>query len=269
MISGSDTLRYSSTHRVARDGSGTWQFIRDKSKSILSSKLCSSLLSSTSSSSSLIGDKTHDSDLTNVLFSYSSTPLQKKVVKEVRSYYQLMSEIEFEWIRMWNIQGKQHADLHPTWHRPIEYMKQTFLKLKKVTSIILEGLKKSTEESPSSKHQYICEDLFDVVIEAMESRDNLRALWTQRLKDKIFKTMPKNTRPIQCTIFDNEDNEPTCDKVRKWRSVYVQNRDGIKRKPVSSKGHGGKNKLNSMTKKERKNVASNWERMKSSIKKNS
>jgi len=254
VISGANSLRYSSTHRVARDGSGTWQSIRDKSKTILSSELCSSL------------DRGNN-DPNKILSSYSSAPLQKKLVKEVRSYYQLMAELEFEWIRMWNVQGQHHADLHPAWHRPIEIMNTHFLKLKNVTSIILEGLRKSSEELTSDHYQYVSEDLFDVVIEGMESRDNLRAVWKQRLKDKIFKAMPKETRPMQCNAFDEECDEATCDKVRKWRSVHVQNKDGNKLKTVSSNDRKGKSKLNSMTKKERKKVASNWERMKSSIKK--
>ncbi len=244
VIAGSDTLRYSSTHRVARDGSGTNQFIQDKSTTILSSNLISSL---------------KEGNL-KALSSYNTKPLQKKLTKEVRSCFQLMQELEFEWIRMWNIQGQHHADLHPFWHNPIETMKQTFLQLRQATNVVINALNEKGDYAT-----FISEDLFDVVIEALESKEKLRGLWEQRLHDKIFKSLPKDNQPIACNIFNVD--EPSAKEVRKWRSTFILKVDDN----VESSSKGGKeqksNKLSSMTKKEKKKVASNWQRMKSIIQK--
>ena len=86
VVAGSDSLRYSSTHRVAREGCGTWQYIRDKCEKVLSSPLCLETLSDNEGSDDLIK-------------SFYNTLKRKEFEKAVRSYESLMTEIEFEWIR--------------------------------------------------------------------------------------------------------------------------------------------------------------------------
>ena len=98
VIAGGGGIRYSSTHRVAREGAGTWQYIRDKVKSFLSTM------------------EQYDMERGIVKDSDPSTPDQssrkrseKKLISHVRAQQNLMTEIEFEWIRQWYIQGKTHA----------------------------------------------------------------------------------------------------------------------------------------------------------------
>jgi alpha-ketoglutarate-dependent dioxygenase FTO len=86
VVAGSESLRYSSTHRVAREGCGTWQYIRDKCEKVLSSPLCSEALSDY--------EKIDD-----FIKSFNNTSKRKQLEKAVRSCESLMTELEFEWIR--------------------------------------------------------------------------------------------------------------------------------------------------------------------------
>jgi len=247
VISGSDDLRYSSTHRVARDGSGTWQFIRDKSQTILSLDLCRSL----------------SEGRVEVLDSYNSISKQKNLVKEVRSFQQLMTDLEFEWIRLWHIQGQHHADIHPYWHKPIENMKKWYLQLKGVCNQICNALK----EASVKESLIVSEDLFDVMIEATENRSKLRVAFDQRLQDKVFSTLSNDMRPIPSGIF-NDEGIPSSNELRTWRSKFMSKKNGeVPKAPSSLNGNNKMSKISSMTKKEKKKVASNWQRMQSTMKK--
>lgn len=86
VIAGSDGVRYSSTHRVAREGAGTWQYIRDKTKQVLDA--------STKFNSS---EKTCQ----------ASKKTFEKFVAHVRLQQLLMNEVEFEWLRQWYVQGSK------------------------------------------------------------------------------------------------------------------------------------------------------------------
>ena len=248
VIAGSDSLRYSSTHRVARDGVGNWQYIRDKCKSILSSDLCTAVLQSEMGKAALASY-------------YNNSSKRKQLAKEVRACQQLMTELEFEWIRQWHIQGRHHATLHPYWHIPMQRMKDSYKQLDQVTSHVNSLL----QESSKSTLEIVSEDLFDVAIEAVENRYNLRSDWEQRLIDSIFKTLPMEARPFPCSMFDDTDVIQPSD-IRNWRSAFVNMKEGNDADDKESSGNKRKrkDKTTSMTKKEKKrsSTASNWEKMK-------
>lgn len=246
VISGSESLRYSSTHRVARDGAGTWQYIRDKCESILSSETCLSILQSA-------GNK-------NALSKYSNTSKKKQLCKEVRACQRLITELEFEWIRQWFIQGRKHASLHPYWINPMKRLEESYRQLNLVTSYINLQL----EECSKTKSDIIIEDLFDVTIESIENRFNLRRDWNQRLKDSIFKTLPDDVKPFVSTTFE-QSSDPLPSEIRKWKSEFIGKQEEVEsiENKKSGKKRKRKDKHGSLTKKEKKRVASNWERMKS------
>eukprot|EP00957_Ditylum_brightwellii_P083510 6348595-Ditylum_brightwellii.AAC.1 len=66
------------------------------------------------------------------------------MVKEVRAHQQLITEIEFEWLRQWCIQGQRHARLHPFWHRPIERLQESYKQLECFSLIAIQILKDSS-----------------------------------------------------------------------------------------------------------------------------
>uniref|UniRef100_A0A7S4S7P2 Alpha-ketoglutarate-dependent dioxygenase FTO n=1 Tax=Ditylum brightwellii TaxID=49249 RepID=A0A7S4S7P2_9STRA len=194
VLSGSNQLRYSSTHRVAREGCGTWQYIRDKCDSVLSS--CRYIIMSASSTAvpEKRDSKVKESDL-------STAKRKKMMVKEVRAHQQLITEIEFEWLRQWCIQGQRHARLHPFWHRPIERLQESYKQLERFSLIAIQILKDSSM-TVEKKTPGVSEDIFDVMIEGIEERMRLRVAWHERLQDPIFASLPPETQPFNCPVLD-------------------------------------------------------------------
>lgn len=79
VISGSNSLRYSSTHRVARAGAGTWQYIRDKCRKVLSSNTCKEVLLAA------------DSNTEPSFQACTNSAQRKQLIKEVQACHQLMT----------------------------------------------------------------------------------------------------------------------------------------------------------------------------------
>lgn len=284
VLAGSEMLRYSSTHRVAREGQGTWQYLRDKLKTI-GSKL------------TMFDDQ--------ALSRISSSAERKQLVKFCRNMQMFLSEIEFDWLRQWYVQGETHASLHPYWHKPIEMLVDTYRELEKFSVRIVALLKKSAKKRVPA----ISEDLFDVMIEAMEGRNKMRLQWQERYSDPIFSSLDEGMRPMNCPVLDRTESDPNTEmtedleelrrKLRKWRSSWLvrmeasgdgeqadsERRDGFpsaqqeqeqgKRKRGSDNGGAMSSVTSSkgkkikkacggggLTKKEQKRVASNWEKLK-------
>ncbi len=297
VISGASKLRYSSTHRVARDGCGSWQYIRDKCKMILSSNICicTRVLRSkgddTNTSINATDGGIEDQQRKVMNEAYGNTAKRKQLVKEFRSCLHLMIELEFEWIRQWHIQGRHHAKLHKYWHKPMQFMMHSYQSLDKVVSCIVNNVlrqssskskSKSKSSSISDTNTVACEDLYDVAIESAENVKKMRAAWELRLRDPIFATLPDDMKPFSCSTLDEcRGTQRQPKDLRKWRGLFVRfkeeettdsvgNRHGDgkgreKKSSSSSKKRKLKDNKSNLTKKERKKIASNWEKMKGKI----
>lgn len=253
VIAGSGGTRFSSTHRVAREGQGTWQYIRDKIKF--------------STSMSDIFTANQDSDST-------IWPKKKfeKVVSTVRAQQNLMNEIEFEWLRQWFVQGQKHAGLHPYWHNPIRFLCVSFCKIEHATSQVLDLL-----SNVGANRAFITEDLYDILIEALTERSKLRAFWKEKYQDPIFDVIPEMERPFSCPCLDRvthekgqmpEDLDALVSKLRRWRSSFVsvkQSDSGVMVAPAPVAKRLKKSKPGLLTRRESKQKASNWERLKSNM----
>ncbi len=246
------STRYSSTHRVAREGQGSWQYIRDKVKKFTS---------------------TTDLLVQSQYAAISSTTMslkkqRERLVSQIRALQNLMDEVEFEWLRQWFIQGRKHAALHLYWHIPIQVLCDSFCELEHATLQALELV-----SDCGSKKLIVTEDLFDVLIEALSARAKLRTFWKEKYQDPLFDNIPEDERPFPCPCLDRvkyekgqvpEDLEVLVSNLRQWRSTFVsvekveyyeegQSALGVKKSKKSRPG--------SLTKKESKQKASNWERL--------
>lgn len=265
---GDGTTRYSSTHRVAREGRGTWKYIREKARGVRGAPAIVS--NDTSSSSS------------------SRKKERETIVSRVRAEQNLMTEIEFEWLRQWFVQGRRHASLHPYWHGPIRVLCDAYRHLEGATSDVLDLLSQNNgdAEEEGRRSRIVTEDLFDVLIESLTERSVLRASWKERYRDPIYADIPEDERPFSCPCLDREgrngdgggrpfeDLDSLVSKLRRWRSAFVS----FEKKSEAREGDGGgkimigakkpsKTKsVGSLTKKESKQRASNWERLKANLK---
>ncbi|KAL7542285.1 hypothetical protein ACHAXR_013212 [Thalassiosira sp. AJA248-18] len=258
VIAGSGGIRYSSTHRVAREGQGTWQYIRDKINMFLSSAATFDM----------------SKGICGVPDELSPRKKREKLVSHLRAQQKLMTEIEFEWLRQWYVQGQKHASLHPYWHKPIRMLCESFCKLEKATSEITSLLEVSSKDGQG---EHVTEDLYDVLIEALSERSKLRSSWKGRYQDPIFGDIPVDERPFPCACLDREEVvegqlpenlDLLVSQLRQWRSAFVAteeieelNEVGVKKAKKSKKSKSG-----SLTKKESKQRASNWERLKANLK---
>ena len=260
VIAGSGGIRYSSTHRVAREGAGTWQYIRDKAKGFLSDAADYDL-----SKGKVVGF----ADL-------SVKKTREKMLSHVRAQQNLMTEIEIEWIRQWFVQGKLHASLHPYWHKPIQKLCDSFCELEMDSSEIINLLR---EHGHGDSH--VTEDLYDVMIEALSERSRLRSAWVTRYSDPIFDGIPANERPFQCPCLDRRESvegqmpenlDTLVSQIRQWRSDYITAEDPEESNGTGSKGDTKKAKKSKkksksgLTKKESRSKASNWEKLKANLK---
>ena len=216
VLAGSGQLRYSSTHRVAREGQGTWQYLKNKCGMVL--------------------EKEHAGN-------------EKEYIQQVRGRLQLQTEIEFEWLRQWYIQGQRHAELHPYWHKPIKFLEKTVQDL--------QGLYATTVKKLNSRDTGVSEDLFDVIIEGLESRRQLATQWHEREQDPLYASMDPAMQPMPlpplCASPDDLRDNVT--KLRKRRKKFLQETTGQNEK------------TGNLTKKEKRKIASNWEAMKAKVSK--
>ena len=234
VLAGTSHVRYSSTHRVAREGRGTWQYIREKCNTVLAE------------SKRVLSNK-------------------PDLVKVARAQQQLLTEIECEWLRQWYIQGSLHASLHYYWHLPIARLEKCYQELE---SHATETLSVLQQASNGDNGTLASENLFDVFIETFEERSKARMIWEERLADPIFETMSETTQPIQGSVVLCRgthaffDNLPLgIEELRSWRKSFVGVTKSNNKKGTLSKG------LADLTKKEKRKVASNWEQMKADMKK--
>ncbi len=265
VIAGDDGVRYSSTHRVAREGQGTWQYIRDKIKN----------LQSTASIFDWSVGKFNDPAL-------SQKKRKQKLVSRLRNQEALLGEIEFEWLRQWFVQGRKHAKLHPYWHSPIKFLMKSFCELEETTEQIIRLLGKASRRDATDSED-LCETLFDVLIEAFTERNNKRKEWVKRYNDPIFRDLAENERPFACPCLDrvkekdcgdclSPDLESSIRNLRELRSAFVSSdeqceglEDANDDKSKLKKDKKKKKKKSSLTNKEKKKVASNWNALKSKI----
>mmetsp|Transcript_8875 Transcript_8875/g.10321 ORF Transcript_8875/g.10321 Transcript_8875/m.10321 type:complete len:178 (-) Transcript_8875:40-573(-) len=177
----------------------------------------------------------------------------------------------------------------------MQSMIHSYQSLDKVVSCIVNSVLRQSSSKLKSKYKYksssmsgtntntvACEDLYDVAIESAENVKKMRAAWELRLKDPIFATLPDDMKPFSCSTLDECGGTQIQPKdLRKWRGLFVrfkeeETTDSIenghghgdrkgKKSSSSSKKRKLKDNKSNLTKKERKKIASNWEKMKGKI----
>ena len=174
--------RYGSTHRVSREEGHTYQWIQTRALSALREGSGAS-------------------------------------AKVIRVQQLALVELEFEWLRQFFIQGEKHFNLHVWWHQPMKDLlslhNQLELNFYKQIATLLDvecvnALTKTVDqgswESKEEKRAYqkrarkvalVTEESFTNAIEFLRERHTKRAGWQQREQDSIFKTAPKDCRPMR------------------------------------------------------------------------
>jgi mRNA N6-methyladenine demethylase len=172
VLAGSNGRRISSTHRVAVTETDTYAYIAGRcSKALLSAK----------------------AELKKV----SVADWDVSVLLEAQA---VLTELEFDWIAQYWIQGAQHDVQHVWWQGPIRALEQAWLALEKVTYKVYSRILSagSTSELPSQA-------LVQGMLSALEARQEWRKKWDHRRADKIYKrriSLPY--QPVERPLFQVE-----------------------------------------------------------------
>jgi mRNA N6-methyladenine demethylase len=154
VLAGSNGRRISSTHRVAVTESDTYAYIAGRcSKALLSAKA--------------------------ELKKSSAVEWNVSILLEAQ---EVLTEVEFEWIAQYWIQGAQHDVQHVWWQGPMRALEQAWLALEKVTYKVYTrffAAEGTTDLPPRS--------LVQGMLSALEARQEWRTKWDHRRVDKIYK----------------------------------------------------------------------------------
>lgn len=175
VLAGSTAKRISSTHRVAVVATDTYEYIRQR---------CSTALTTTK-----VELKKQNPTSTN--------ETEKINTAAILSAQAVLTEVEFEWIAQYWIQGAQHDVQHVWWQAPMWALEQAWAAMEKLTFKIYTHL--LTLDSPSR-------GLLKGMIAALTMRLEWRMKWDERRADKIYKRrISRPFQPVEHPLFTAND----------------------------------------------------------------
>ena len=213
VLSGSECNRISSTHRVAVTQEDTYEYIKHRAKGALKRFRLQ-----------LEGDD------------------RSKMDPKVIVYCQrVLSEIEFEWIAQYWLQGAEHDKMHTWWQGPMRALEMIWLSLEELTFQLCQLC---MTESESSLPRLVRKGL----LAELQNRQQHRRQWEERRADKIYqRRIQAPYRPVNRPTFDEKtttttgqrlgkDLDPIIDALSKIRTNgrIVQEKDVKPKKPSSS-----------------------------------
>ena len=183
-------LRFSSTHRVGREGHD-FAFIRNKVNKCLNSKVAG--------------------------------------LKNVRNLLVVFTDLESEWLRQWYCQGKKHSDTHMWWHRPIEELLSLWRRLgQRIHSLLrrLESQADSEKAHTGKAKDSFSKECYDEVEAGINSILSMRKGWQERNMDPVVVGLDAEHKPLpfppteypECTF-----SQEMIDNVAKWKQLEQQN----------------------------------------------
>jgi len=197
--------RFASTHRVCRTEGHTFQSIKQKCQCAI-----------------------------------EISRVQMGTPKNIKAIQTALTEVEFEWIRQFYVQGQIHSNLHVWWHKPMEELISFWGKLEELTIKVIaqalrdaalseeDGLEKtlrafSTLPDGEQKKQKkklkkriknaksVSAESFDEFIESLTDRQIKRAGWRAREMDPAYKMVERMCRPMKIpwpeSTTPDEENE--------------------------------------------------------------
>ena len=174
VLQGSGAVRYSSTHRVALEEGHTYESIRAR---------C----------------------LRAIEVDESIAGLGEKAASVWQEEQLCLSELEFEWLRQWYIQGSGHASALEWWHDKIADLEALWLCLERITyermDLLLSYAQPLEDGTPRGEKGVDYGSLVELCVVlkgALSRRQRLRSAWSTRERDPIFNTLDSGYRPLPC-----------------------------------------------------------------------
>ncbi|XP_002738337.2 alpha-ketoglutarate-dependent dioxygenase FTO-like [Saccoglossus kowalevskii] len=162
--------RYSSTHRVVESSDSTLCYIQQRCQTALDN----------------IGYK----DQIPYLKSLETDVLQ--LIEEIHS------EIEFEWLRQFWMQGTQHSQERQYWLKPMEQLQEDWKTMELMTKLMIDIVVKKKDQS----HM-----IAKILLPSLVERNELRNEWMNRYSEKEFYHIPEEHRPIYEPCWTDANSE--------------------------------------------------------------
>lgn len=201
VLAGSTARRISSTHRVAVTETDTYEYIRHRCSTALTS-VKAQLKNKAASDSSAAAAKDWNVD----------------VLLEAQA---VLTEVEFEWIAQYWVQGAQHDVQHVWWQAPMRALEQAWGALEKQTfKIYTKCCYSCSTTSASSETETVAtvvpRELLVGLLAAFKVRMEWRTKWDDRRADKIYKRrISRPYQPVEHPIFlatTTGDSASSCNK---------------------------------------------------------
>jgi alpha-ketoglutarate-dependent dioxygenase FTO len=169
VLAGSETHRISSTHRVALTASDTYEYIKQRISHAL---------------------QTLKAGLQNP---------NGPSIEVVQESQNTLTEVEFEWIAQYWVQGAQHDVMHVWWQAPMRALEEAWNALEKYTCRLFHfAITSSTTTESQNKS-----DLIMALRSAFQTRHEMRVRWDERRADKIYKRrIPRPFQPVDRPVFE-------------------------------------------------------------------
>lgn len=168
------SARFSSTHRVGVVAKDTFEYIK---------KRCIDALRLVPA---LEGDETLDA-------------------KNIQLLAEVHREVEFQWIRMFHLQGEDHARLHERyWRRKIDELTEAWDRMELCFRKILSKLKRSS----SSKATPQPPRAYSMMLYAMKTVKELRDEHVKRCAASAYARLPPSCQPVDLPSYDDTSPLP-------------------------------------------------------------
>uniref|UniRef100_A0A6U0QSA6 Alpha-ketoglutarate-dependent dioxygenase FTO n=1 Tax=Prasinoderma coloniale TaxID=156133 RepID=A0A6U0QSA6_9VIRI len=230
-----NTVRHSSTHRVAREEGGCWGYLHEKATETLGADV----VGVEDSQARGAADEGAETSVAEA----EVAPLLSNL-KQLKAEQELLSELESEWLRQWWIQGALNARQLPWWHQPIKRMRAWHARLEARTLAVVKALARTARGGTGAvpkEHTAAC----GVLASALESRALKRRAWQERESDSQWATMPREARPIPCPLQGEAAARELLQAVRAVRSLLAERSagEGASKKTVRAAKAGQSNWL--------------------------
>ena len=165
------SARFSSTHRVGVVAKDTWKYIK---------KRCIDALRLVPE---LEGDRVLDA-------------------KKIQLLAEVHREVEFQWIRMFHLQGEDHARLHARyWKQRIDELTEAWDRMEMCFRKILSKLKRSSSKTQPPR-------AYSMMLYAMTTVKELRDEHAKRCSASAYAQVPPSCQPVDLPSYDDTSPLP-------------------------------------------------------------
>jgi FTO C-terminal domain len=114
----------------------------------------------------------------------------------------VLTEVEFEWIAQYWVQGAQHDVQHVWWQAPMRALEEAWGALEKLTYKVVYGL---LDPKTQQQQQQPDLELWRGMLTCLTTRRDLRVKWDERRANKIYKRrIARPYQPVERPVFDGD-----------------------------------------------------------------